>query len=133
MVGDGVCHVDVVVDDLQGCDVVVFTTLGLDIILPELSLHRSESHRQASTFDTSSSDISLTEQLGVTTKGSSIAPRRMDVERHSLMTLTSVSDKCQEYHRQASPGSQKFCWELSTLKSSQEGAEESPEKRLPHW
>ena len=52
------------------------------------------------------SEISLTLQPAVTTRGSSIDPRRMEVERHSLETETSVGESCQEYQRQASPGSQ---------------------------
>ena len=52
------------------------------------------------------SEISLTLQPAVTTSGSSIDPRRIEVDRHSLETETSVEESCQEYQRQASPGSQ---------------------------
>ena len=78
------------------------------------------------------SEMSLGVHDLLTTRGSSMLPRRTDVERHSLITEVSVSDCCQEYQRQASPGWQYPCWFRSDgLKRSQLGLSEA-ENKLPH-
>ena len=61
-------------------------------------------------------------------------PSRMEVEKHSLMNEVELLDFCQEYHRQASPGWQKFCCSGSDSSNmSQSGLLDALENRLPHW
>ena len=50
------------------------------------------------------------------------------------MVAISLADFCQEYHRQASPGSQYFLWLGSILSNiSQSAFPLLPENKLPHW
>ena len=73
-------------------------------LLPLPELQRSDSHKQAKIVDSESSEMSFGSQEDFTFKGSSIGPRRIDLDKHSLMMDEDDSDCCQEYQRQASPG-----------------------------
>lgn len=65
-------------------------------------------------------------------RGSLTGPKRIVGEKHSLIVETSVADFSQEYHRQASPGSQYFLWSWLPLSNTKQSSLPSvPEKRLP--
>lgn len=97
-------------------------------------LQRSESHKHADIFDPEPSEISFGIQVDLASNGFSIDPKRIDVEKHSLMNEVDVADLCHEYQRQASPSSQSPCC-LGSVSSnrSQSGLTESVENKLPHW
>ena len=71
-------------------------------------LHKSSLHRQAIILAPGVSEMSLGLQVLFTVRGSSTDPNKIVGLKHSLMVAISVADFCQEYHRQASPGSQYF-------------------------
>ena len=73
-------------------------------------------------------------QEDLTVKGSSTDPNNIVGLKHSLIVAISLADFCQEYHRQASPGSQYFLWLGSILSNiSQSAFPLLPENKLPHW
>jgi len=49
------------------------------------------------------SEMSCISQSVFTVSGFEMGPRRIDGEKHSLIVEISLSDFCQEYHKQASP------------------------------
>ena len=70
---------------------------------PSLALHKGELQRHAMMLEPGVSEISFGLQVGESVIGSLIGPRRMEGEKHSLITEVSVSDFCHEYHKHASP------------------------------
>ena len=72
------------------------------------ALHKSLSHKHAIILAPGVSEISFGLHELFTVKGSSTDPNKIVGLKHSLMVAISLADFCQEYHRQASPGSQYF-------------------------
>jgi len=89
--------------------------VGLDgvaavvLLLPKLALHRSVSHKQAVIPAPGVSEMSKGEHVLLAVRGEEMGPKRIEVEKHSLISDVSASDFCQEYHKQASPGLHLAC------------------------
>lgn len=83
-------------------------------------------------LDPAVSEMSLGSQVSDKVRGLLMGPRRMEGEKHSLISEVSVGDFCQEYHKQASPALQYPCW-VSSLGLNLSQSVLPLENKLPHW